>query len=315
MKVAVLDDYLRCAREVADWSGVEAHAKLAVFTEPFASPARMVEALRDFDALCMMRDRTPMSASTLDQMPHLRFISFTGASNATLDLPAAKQRGIVVSHTLGGLPDSTAELAWALIMATVRQLPANEASLRAGRWQAALGTVLAGKTLGIIGLGRMGTRVAGYGRAFGMNVLAWSRDLTDARAHEHRVRRSDLDALLASSDVVTLHVPLSNESQGLIGVRELALMKPSAYLVNTSRGPLVDSEALIAALHEGSIAGAGLDVYDHEPVRPGDPMLVAPNLVMLPHLGFVSRENMTILYQESVENLAAWLAGSPIRTL
>lgn len=315
MKVAVLDDYLRCSRAVADWSGVEAHAELAVFSEPLASPARTVEALRDFDALCMMRDRTPMSASTLDQLPRLRFISFTGTHNATLDFPAAKQRGIVVSHTSGGLPESTAELAWALIMATVRQLPANEASLRAGRWQATLGTMLAGKTLGIIGLGRMGTRVAGYARVFGMNVQAWSRNLTDARAHEHGVRRSDLDVLLASSDVVTLHVPLNEASRGLIGARQLALMKPSAYLVNTSRGPLVDSEALIAALHDRSIAGAGLDVYDREPVHVGDPMLVAPNVVMLPHLGFVSRENMTIMYQESVENLVAWLAGSPIRTL
>jgi phosphoglycerate dehydrogenase-like enzyme len=315
MKIAVLDDYLRCAREAADWSGIDSRAEVKVFHEPFGSPEETVRELRDFDALCLMRDRTPLSAQTLSQLPKLRFITFTGARNSTLDIPAAQARGVVVSRTGGGLKQSTTELVWALLMATVRQLPENEASLRAGAWQATLGTVLSGKTLGIVGLGRIGARIAAYAQVFEMNVLAWSRSLTEADARAHGAKRVDFDDLLSGSDVVTLHVPLSDSSRGLIGERELDLMKPTAYLINTSRGPLVDTDALIAALHAGSIAGAGLDVYDREPVTAGEPLLVAPNLVLLPHLGFVSRENMAVYYQESIENLEAWLAGSPIRAL
>jgi phosphoglycerate dehydrogenase-like enzyme len=310
MKVAILDDYLRCARELADWSAVDARAELVVFHEPLADP---VAALSDVDIACLMRDRTPLSAATLAQLPNLRLITFTGAGNATLDAAAAIAQGIEVCYTDRGVPESTTELIWALIMAVVRQLPANDASLRSGHWQHSAGTVLARRTLGIVGLGRLGTRIAGYAQAFGMSVTAWSPNLTDERAAAAGARRVGFDELLAGSDIVTVHVPLSRSSRGLIGGRELALMRPTAYLVNTSRGPIVDQAALIAALTERRIAGAGLDVYDEEPLPAGHPLLDAPNTVLLPHLGFVTRENLTLMYEDTVANVLAFLDGAPIR--
>jgi phosphoglycerate dehydrogenase-like enzyme len=310
MKIAVLDDYLGCARELADWSGVESRASVTVFREPVTDP---VGVLAEFDVLCLMRDRMPLPAATLARLPHLKLISFTGASNATLDIAAASAHGIQVCRTERGVPAATSELIWALILATVRRLPANDAALRAGRWQHSLGVVLAGRTLGIIGLGRLGQRVAGYANAFGMRVLATSRHLTDEQAAEHGAIRVDLDALLEQSDVVTVHVPLSDSSRGLLGERELRLLRPSAYLINTSRGPIVDETALVAALRTGRIAGAGLDVYDREPVAAGHPLLDAPNTVLLPHLGFVTRESLTLMYEDTVANVMAWLDGAPVR--
>jgi phosphoglycerate dehydrogenase-like enzyme len=310
MRVAILDDYLHCARELADWSAVEERAEVVVFHEPLADP---VAALRDVDIACLMRDRTPLSAATLARLPNLRLITFTGAGNATLDAAAAIEQGIVVCYTDRGVPESTSELIWALIMAVARQLPANDTSLRAGRWQHSAGTVLAGRTIGIVGLGRLGSRVAGYAAAFGMTVTAWSPSLTDARSAAAGARRVGFDELLAGSDIVTVHVPLTPGSRGLIGSRELALMRPSAYLVNTSRGPIVDQDALIAALTEGRLAGAGLDVYDEEPLPPGHPLLAAPNTVLLPHLGFVTRENFTLMYEDTVADVLAFLDGAPIR--
>ncbi len=315
MKVAILDDYLHCARDVADWSRVTSRADITVFTEPLGAPDRVVEALRDFEILCLMRDRQPLSADTLAALPKLAFISFTGGRNATLDTAAALARGIQVSHTTGGVGGSTSELIWALIMATVRQLPANEASLRSGRWQATLGTVLGGKTLGIIGLGRLGTRIADFGRCFDMSVVAWSPHLTDERAAAAGARRVERDELLSTADVVTIHVPLTSGTRGLVGADELALMKPTAFLINTSRGPIVDERSLIRALHAGTIAGAGLDVYDTEPLPADHPLLRAPNTVLLPHLGFVSRENLAMFYQNSADNIAAFLDGAPIRSV
>jgi phosphoglycerate dehydrogenase-like enzyme len=313
MKVAILDDYLRCSRELADWSRVESRADITVFTEPLGTPERVVAALRDFEVLCLMRDRTPLSAATLAHLDRLAYITFTGGVNKTLDLGAATGRGITVSRTGGGVSASTIELIWALIMATARQLPANDASLRAGTWQRTLGTVLAGKTLGVVGLGRLGRRIAECGRFFDMDVVAWSRSLSNETAAAVGARRVDRDELLATADVVTLHVPLTDDSRGLIGARELALMKPTAYLVNTSRGPIVDEAALVDALRRGTIAGAGLDVYDLEPIPADHPLIGAPNAVLLPHLGFVSRENLAVFYQDSADNIAAWLDGAPIR--
>jgi phosphoglycerate dehydrogenase-like enzyme len=313
MRVAILDDYLHCAREVADWRRVTSRADVIVFTEPLGPPDRVVEALRDFEILCLMRDRQPLAANTLAALPKLAFISFTGSHNATLDTAAALARGIQVSYTTGGVASSTTELIWGLIMATVRQLPANEASLRSGRWQATLGSVLGGKTLGIIGLGRLGQRIAEFGQCFDMSVVAWSPHLTDEVAAASGARRVDRDELLSTSDVVTIHVPLNSGTHGLVGADELALMKPTAFLINTSRGPIVDEEALIGALHRGTIAGAGLDVYDTEPLPADHPLLGAPNTVLLPHLGFVSRENLAVFYQNSADNIAAFLDGEPVR--
>jgi phosphoglycerate dehydrogenase-like enzyme len=315
MRAAILDDYLHCARDVADWSRVTSRADVTVFTEALGSPDRVVEALRDFEILCLMRDRQPLSADTLAALPKLAFVSFTGSHNATLDTAAALRQGIQLSYTTGGVTGSTTELIWALIMATVRQLPANDASLRSGRWQATLGSVLGGKTLGIIGLGRLGKRVAELGRCFEMSVAAWSPHLTDELATASGARRVDRDELLSTSDVVTIHVPLNSGTRGLVGAKDLARMKPTAFLVNTSRGPIVDESALIRALHDGTIAGAGLDVYDTEPLPADHPLLGTPNTVLLPHLGFVSRENFAVFYQESADNIAAWLDGAPIRVV
>jgi phosphoglycerate dehydrogenase-like enzyme len=315
MKVAILDDYLHCARDVADWSRVESRAPITVFTSPLGTPDRVVDALQHFEILCLMRDRQPLSGEAIAALPKLAFITFTGGSNATLDTAAAAARRVQISHTTSSVTASTTELIWALIMATVRQLPANDASLRAGRWQATLGGVLAGKTLGIIGLGRIGKRIAEFGRFFDMTVVAWSPHLTDDVAAAAGARRVDRNELLASSDVVTLHVPLSAGTRALIGANELAAMKPTAFLVNTSRGPIVDETALVDALRNDTIAGAGLDVYDTEPLPADHPLTRAPNAVLLPHLGFVSRENMAVLYQDSADNIAAWLDGAPIRLL
>jgi phosphoglycerate dehydrogenase-like enzyme len=312
MKVAILDDYLHCALELADRSRVESRAEVTVFTEHLA-PDEVVPALRDFEALCLMRDRTPLPADALAALDKLAFVTFTGGRNQTLDTAAALARGITVSHTGSGVRESTSELIWALIMATVRQLPANDASLRAGTWQRTLGMVLHGKTLGVIGLGKLGRQITAYARAFGMDVIAWSPRLTNEDATAAGARRVELDEVLATSDVVTLHVALNAGSRGLIGARELGLMKPSAYLVNTSRGPIVAEAALVDALRDGRIAGAGLDVYDREPVAADHPLVGLPNTVLLPHLGFVSRENMSVFYQDSADNIAAWLDGAPIR--
>ena len=313
MRVAIVDDYLRCALEVADWSRVASRAEITVFNEPFADAGAIIDALRDFDAVCLMRDRTPISADTLAALPKLRFISFTGRNNATLDMAAASARGIPMSKTDTGVNESTSELIWALIMSLARQIPANDASLRQGHWQHRLGITLAGKTLGVIGLARMGSRIAEIGRTFGMNVIAWSPRLTDEAASAVGAQRVDRDALLTDADIVTVHVALNAGTRGLIGERELSLMKPTAYLVNTSRGPIVDEAALVRALHAGTIAGAGLDVYDIEPIPADHPLIAAPNTVLLPHIGFVTRENMAIFYQDSADNVAAWLDGSPVR--
>jgi phosphoglycerate dehydrogenase-like enzyme len=313
--MAILDDYLACAREVADWNTVESRVDITVFHQAFASPTETIAALRDFEIVCLMRDRTPLSAQTLAHLPNLRFITFTGRNNATLDIAAAVARGITVSYTERQVVESTTELIWALIMSVVRQLPANDSALRAGHWQHTVGMTLIGKTLGVVGLGRIGTPIARFGRAFGMDVVAWSPRLTDDGAAAVGARRVDFDALLASSDVVTLHVALNDGTRGLIGARELELMRPGAYLINTSRGPIVDQEALIEALHKGTIAGAGLDVYDQEPLPAGHPLISAPNTVLLPHLGFVTRETMTMFYEDSAENVEAWLDGTPIRVI
>jgi phosphoglycerate dehydrogenase-like enzyme len=315
MRVAILDDYLQCARDVADWSRVTSRAEVTVFTEHLGAPDRVVEALRDFEILCLMRDRQPLSADTLAELPKLAFISFTGGRNGTLDVAAAQARGIKISHTTRGVASSTTELIWALIMATVRQLPANEASLRSGRWQATLGSVLGGKTLGIIGLGRLGKRIADFGRCFDMSVVAWSPHLTDERAAAAGARRVERDELLSTADVVTIHVPLNSGTRGLIGADEIALMKPTAFLVNTSRGPIVDEAALLEVLRDRRIAGAGLDVYDVEPLPAGHPLRTAPNTVLTPHLGYVSTGNYEQFYGDAVEDIAAFRAGKPVRVL
>jgi phosphoglycerate dehydrogenase-like enzyme len=313
IRVAVLDDYLDVARELVDWSPVESRADVVVFTEPFASPDETVTALRGFDVVCCMRDRTPLSAETLGRLPDLKLITFQLGGNATLDRHAAHAQGIAVANTSRTVVTATSELIWGLILAVVRAIPANDASLRAGRWQHSIGVGLEGRTLGIVGLGKLGRKIAAYGRAFDMSVIAWSPHLTDEAAAEVGAVRVGFDELLSTADVVTVHVALKRETRGLIGAREIGLMRRDAYLVNTSRGPIVTESAIIAALESGAIAGAGLDVFDREPLPADDPLLRAPNTVLTPHIGFVTRENMRVFYEDTVENVVAWLDGAPIR--
>jgi phosphoglycerate dehydrogenase-like enzyme len=236
----------------------------------------------------------------------------TGPFNAVIDIDAAAELGITISGTLG-TPTPTPELTWALILALARQIPREDAAIRAGRWQVSVGTELAGRTLGLLGLGRQGMQVAPIGKAFGMDVIAWSQNLTAERAAEAGVRLATRDELFQTADFVSVHLVYSERTYHLVGERELALMKPTAYLVNTSRGPLVDEAALVAALHAGQIAGAGLDVYDVEPIPAGSALLTAPNTILTPHLGYVADKNYRVFYGDTVEDIAAWLAGSPIR--
>lgn len=316
LRCAILNDYQRVALACADWSRLADRVEIVVFDEAFASNDAAVAALAGFDILVVMRERTGLGADVLDQLPRLKLVVTGGMRNAAIDLAAAGRRGIVVSGT--ELPSiSTAELVWGLLIALMRHLPQEMANLRAGgRWQQTVGRELNGSRLGIIGLGRLGTPVAKVALAFGMTVSAWSRSLTAERCAAAGVELApSLAALLESSDAVTIHVPLSPVSRGLIGRAELARMKPTAFLVNTSRGPIVDEAALIEALERGSIAGAGLDVFDVEPLPQDHVFRRLPNVVATPHLGYVTEETYRAYYVRAVENIEAWLAGKPLRML
>jgi phosphoglycerate dehydrogenase-like enzyme len=268
--------------------------------------------LQPFQVVCAMRERTAFPREVLERLPNLEFMVTTGPFNAVIDIEAAAELGVLISGTLG-TPTPTPELTWALILALARQIPREDAALRAGKWQVTVGTELAGRTLGLLGLGRQGMQVAPIGKAFGMDVIAWSQNLTEERAAEAGVRLATRDELFQSSDFVSVHLVYSERTYHLVGQRELALMKPSAYLVNTSRGPLVDEAALVAALYAGQIAGAGLDVYDVEPLPADSALLMAPNTILTPHLGYVADKNYRVFYGDTVEDIAAWLAGTPIR--
>jgi phosphoglycerate dehydrogenase-like enzyme len=261
-----------------------------------------------------MRERTPFPRALLEKLPRLRLLVTTGMRNASIDLAAARERGVVVCGTPGA-SGTTGELTWGLIHALFRQIPREDRLVREGKWQTTVGLGLAGKTLGILGLGTIGSQVAKVGTAFGMEVIAWSQNLDAERASRAGAKRVERDELLARSDVVTIHLVLSERTRGLIGERELATMKPTAFLVNTSRGPIVDEAALAAALKKGTIAGAGIDVYDNEPIAPDHPLLSAPNTVLTPHLGYVTREGYSAYFRGAVEDIAAWRRGAPVRVL
>jgi phosphoglycerate dehydrogenase-like enzyme len=312
-RVAVLDDYQDVAGRLADWKSLP--AEVVVFRDHLSDESRVAARLADFDVIVAMRERTPFPRSLLERLPRLRLLVTTGMRNASIDLRAAGERGVVVSGT-AGLPSPTAELTWALILALVRHVPREDRATREGRWQETLGTTLKGRTLGVLGLGQLGSRVARVGTAFEMDVIAWSQNLTAARAAAVGARlASGKDELLARADIVTIHLVLSDRTRGLIGARELGLMRPTAYLVNTSRGPIVDEGALIAALRAGAIAGAGLDVYDEEPLPPEHPLRGLPNTVITPHLGYVTEETYQIFYGQALEDIRAFLAGAPVRVL
>lgn len=313
-RIAILDDYQDVARRMADWSKLPAGVELVVFRDHLADPDAVAARLADFDVVMAMRERTPFPRALLERLPRLRLLVTAGMRNAAIDLQAAADRGIVVCGT-AGLPYPTAELAWGLILALFRRIAREDRATRDGGWEETVGLGLNGKTLGILGLGTLGSRVSRFGRAFEMEVLAWSQNLTAERAAEVGATRVDRDELLARSDVVTIHLVLSERTRGLIGARELARMKRTAYLVNTSRGPIVDEAALVHALREGTIAGAGLDVYDEEPLPPDHPLRRLPNTVITPHLGYVTEETYRIFYGQALEDIVAYLRGEPIRVL
>ncbi|MGH7042126.1 MAG: D-2-hydroxyacid dehydrogenase family protein [Acetobacteraceae bacterium] len=317
VKVAVLDDWQGVARQSADWSKLQARADVTFFADAFASDDAAVAALADFEILLAMRERTHFTGALLKRLPKLKLLGTTSGRTLSLDMATATAQGVVVCNTGSG-PGSaaTAEIALALMLAAFRGLPTGDANLRAGRFQQGvpMGSACEGKTLGVIGLGKIGARLARYGRALGMTVLAWSQNLTEEKATAEGATLVSKDELLARSDAVTLHLVLSDRTRGLIGAADLARMKPGAVLVNTSRGPLVDETALLAALREGRIT-AGLDVFDSEPLPAGHPLRTAPNTVMTPHLGYGVREVWSQFYPESVENAVAFLDGKPIRVV
>ena len=315
MKVALLDDYQRVALSYPYWATLPADVSVVPFHE-YVPAAELPALLEPFDVVVAMRERSSLPAALLAELPRLKLIVTAGMANAAIDLAAARERGITVCGT-AAVGSSTAELTWALLLALVRGIPAADASLRAGRWQAGSqpGADLAGATLGVIGLGRLGSQVAGVARAFGMRVVAWSANLTAERAAECGAEPVTQRELLSTSDIVTVHLRLSGRTTGLLGAPELAAMKPTAYLVNTSRGPIVDQRALIEALTEGRLAGAGLDVYDIEPLPADHPLLAAPNTVLTPHLGYVSSGTFDVFFRDMVADIAAFHAGEPVRVI
>jgi phosphoglycerate dehydrogenase-like enzyme len=312
----ILDDYQGAALSMADWSVVQRHADVRVFREPFANEDALVAAISDCDLVVAMRERTPFRASTFERLPRLRLLVTTGMRNAAIDMEAARARGVTVCGT-ASLADPPAEITWALLLALAKHVVPENAAFRSnGAWQSTVGADLKGSRLGLLGLGKIGARIAAVGLAFGMDVVAWSENLTQARAEAVGVRLAPSKAsLLETSDFVSIHLVLSGRTRGLLGREDLRRMKPTAYLINTSRGPIVDEAALIEALTERWIAGAGLDVFDVEPPRPDSPFRRLPNVLATPHLGYVTAANYRVYYGEAAEDVAAFLAGSPIRVV
>ena len=316
MRIAVLDDYQGLAQQLADWSAVQRQAELTVFRRPLAA-GEAVQALAGFDAVCHLRERMAMPGALIAQLPRLKLIVVTGVEHRTLDVAAATQRGILVSQApnAGNGRSATAELAWALILALARQIPQAAAAMVQGGWQRHCGNTLHGKTLGLLGFGRIGRSMVPVARAFGMEVLAWSPNLTPADASAGGAAWAAKDELLARSDYVSLHLVLGERSRHVVGRRELAAMKPTARLVNTARAGLVDGDALLQALRTRRIAGAALDVFDQEPLPDVHPLRGLDNVILTPHLGYTVEEALRGFYAATVECLLAWLAGQPIRLL
>lgn len=312
IRIVILDDYLDIVTRCADWSALP--ADVVTINRHIDAEAELVAALVDADVVVATRERTRIGRSVLEKLPRLRLLVTTGMRNAVIDLDAAAEQGVLVCGTRGN-KRSTVELTWGLILAVTRDIPGQQQSLREGRWHSRLGVGLEGKTLGLLGLGSIGGEMARIARAFDMDVLAWSANLTDERAAACGATRVERDELLARADVVSIHLVLSDRTRGLVGARELASMKPTAYLVNTSRAGIVDTAALVAALEDGAIAGAAVDVFDVEPTPADAALLGAPRTVLTPHIGFVTAEEYRLFYGDVVEDIAAWMAGSPVRPL
>jgi phosphoglycerate dehydrogenase-like enzyme len=306
--IAVLDDYQGVALSMADWSVLEGRASITIFNDHIADADAVVSRLLPFDIVCVMRERTPMTRTIIERLPKLRLIASTATRNASIDLKAAEERGVQVVHT-GYTSAPTIELTWALILGSARNLVAENASLRGGGWQQSVGDDIAGRTLGVLGLGNVGGAVAQIGNAFGMKVIAWSQNLTIERTAEVGATLVSRDEVFREADVVTIHLVLSGRTRGLVGAAELALMKPMSRLINTSRGPIVVEADLIAALKDKIIAGAAIDVFDQEPLPLDHPFRELPNLLASPHIGYVSRGLYARFYQDTVANICRWLDG------
>jgi phosphoglycerate dehydrogenase-like enzyme len=315
VKIAILDDYQNVGRSLADWASLAPRAQAVFFHDHVGDLDQLAARLADFEVVMLMRERTAMGADLIARLPKLKLIVTVGMWNAAIDFDAAKTRGIVISGTPGGDPNATPALAWGLVLAITRGIASEAASVRAGGWQVGLGTDIHGKTLGVLGLGKIGQAVAGFGKTFGMKVIAWSQNLTTDRAAECGAERVDKDELFRRADVLCVHLKLGERTRGLVGARELGLMKNTAYLVNTSRGPIVDEPALIVALEQRKIAGAALDVFDEEPLPQNHPFRYLPNVLATPHIGYVSEKTYRGAFPDAVEDIRAWLEGKPIRVL
>ncbi len=313
-RVAILDDYQNIALAAADWSSLPPDVEVTVFNEHIKGEQAVADALAGFDVVVAMRERTPFPASLIEKLPNLKLLVTTGMRNFAIDMEAARKRGLPVCGT-ALLPYPAFEHAWALILALMKQIPREDRAMHEGGWQSGLAEGLRDKTLGILGLGKLGSQVAKVGVAFGMKVIAWSHNLSDERAKECGAVKVDKDKLFAESDVVTIHLVLSDRTRGVVGRRELGLMKPSAYLVNTSRGPIVEEAALIDVLQKQTIAGAGIDVYDVEPLPRDHTLRKLDNAVLTGHTAYVIRETYELVYGEALEDIRAWLDGKPIRLL
>jgi len=318
IKIAILDDYAKVALQLADWSALDGKAEITVFDRHLTEDEAAV-ALKPFDVLCTVRERMSLPRNLFERLPNLKLITIVGLDLPNLDMAAATEHGVIVSHSnfanplFANIVDATPELTWGLMIATVRHLSLESRRMHEGAWQSTVGINLAGRTLGLLGLGRIGSRMAEYARVFRMPVIAWSQNLTEEKAKSVGAERVQKEDLFRRADIVSIHVRLSDRTRGLVTARELALMKPGAYLINTSRGPIVVEADLSAALRAGKIAGAGLDVYDEEPPPRTHPFRTMDNVVVTPHLGYVTRESLTAFYVDTLEAVAAFVNGTPIR--
>ena len=313
MKIAILDDYQEIAFKMADWSLIPGNPEVKVFSDHVTELEKLVQRLLPYDILCIMRERTPMTAELIDRLPNLKLIASTGNRNSSIDTEATNRRGITVLNTnYESAP--TIEFVWSLILAIVRNITIENTSLRNGGWQTRVGGDLKGKTLGVLGLGHVGGPVAAIGKAFGMNIIAWSPNMTIEKAKLSGARYVSKEDLFRQSDILSVHIILSNSTRGIVGEADLDLMKPSAYFINTSRGPLVDEAALIRALKNKKIAGAALDVFDTEPLPAYHPFRSLPNVLATPHLGYGSKSLYEIFYRDSVENIRKWISANTLKT-
>ena len=318
LRIAILDDYAKVALQSADWSVLDGKTEITVFDRHLSADEAST-LLHPFDVLCTVRERMSLPRSLFQKLPNLKLVTIIGMSLPNLDMAAATEHGVIVAHSNFANPiysnvfNATPELTWALMIATVRNMALENRRMREGEWQSTVGIILAGRTLGLLGLGRIGKRMASYAQAFGMPVIAWSQNLTEETAASVGARRVEKDDLFRLSDVLSIHVQLSERTRALVTARELALMKREAYLINTSRGPIVVESDLIAALRSGRIAGAGIDVFDLEPPPADHPFRSMDNVTVSPHLGYVTRETLTAFYTDTLEALVAYADGAPIR--